>query len=1542
MIPVGTLTGSQTSIVRGLYGYDTEGLWWEQPEAIVYRGRRKIDGLGVLLKLLRDPGSTDWGKDWLERDYRIAQGLAAPCAVKPVAFEQTDVGPALIYADQAARPLEELATKAPLDVETVLTIGASIGEAVAALHKERLVHCNLNPTTIWLNDAGDSVLISDFGCARRLSEEQGEGIAPCDELIDLKYMSPEQTGRLQTIIDQRSDLYSLGIILFRLLTGKVPFDGDPREIIDGHVARQPTVPAELRDAVPVGLVRVLLKALAKSPETRYLSASGLIADLLECRSLWRSTGAIAEFEPGRHDAKAVLRMSRRLYGRDRDLAMLAEKAKAVQRGRPAWLLINGAPGVGKSALIGQLEELVHHQNGRFVTGKFDQYKRNVPYLFLVQVFQQLIGQILTGSKEQIESWRALILAALGNSGQVVIDVVPEVERLTGPQPQVPALPPVQARNRFSRVFTNLLQAFAPPEQQLCLVMDDLQWADGASLELLAHVLTNPDASNILFVGAYRDNEVDQTHPLATTIGELRQANVDVQILHLDDLKEPDVLQLVRDTFNASMAEARDLGHVLHANTGGNALYVTQLLHFLCDEGLIAFDQGSGKWTWDLPRIQQQTLTQDLLDLLNRRLEGLHQDTRSILATAACLGSSFEVEKLAIAAGRPLSEVLHSMLMTVEEGPLLALKSAAASGLDPPSDRRQVNTFRFLHDRIQQAAFDCIPEEAKKEFRLHIGRRLMGELTADDELIPQPDVLSNLNYAWELITDDEQRQHIARLNLVAGRRARQALAYQDALGYVSVGLDLLGKNAWQHCYDLAFELHSEAFECEYLTANFERADQLFRILIANARSKLDKTMIYRTKILLDTSEERYEEAVKVGIAALRLFKVRYVRNPSRLHLLVQLMLARYRMRGREPQDLLRAKGLDDPEKIAALRTLVALVPPASWLNPDLLMYTALKVVNCSLRDGITSLSATGFAYYGMVLVAAMDDYKRGYDFGRVAVELAERSRDASVICKVLWLVGLINVWRDPFDEMFPLYDRAQRIALESGEHQYANFATLSMMYGRFGRGTNLSEILRVYERHWPLIMHSKDVVSMEMATSLRHWALALQGKTTAPTSLNDGTYDENAAELHHRSSGNLLLLFFQYLFRLQLACLFGCENALTLSDKSQEVIRSAFGFSQLADHYLYRGLATAVALSRADGKSTSHRHTLRHCLARLHLFATNSPHNFLQHELLLKAEAARVKGRFAEALKLYNRAIEQAEAEGFTHLVGLANERAAQCCLASDERRMAGWYLACSRAAYDKWGASAKVAWLDREYAGLLPAADGKPNGTAAATARPISHQGERFDIAAALQASHIIASGENPERVLTHLMQVIRVQAGAETAQLLALEGGKLRLEASAAAGSGDVALFPSTSADTVLSSFSPAIVNYVLHTGEDLLLLEATADPRFAQCPYIAGRHPKSVLCSGIRHQGELLGVIYLEHSQIVGAFSGQKLEWLRLLSTEVGLTVWTGRLSRYREYVHKFAPSSVSKQIDANPISPDLDAKDSMSRSCLPILPATRACLS
>ena len=1006
------------------------------------------------------------------------------------------------------------------------------------------------------------------------------------------------------------------------------------------------------------------------------------------------------------------------------------------------------------------------------------------------------------------------------------------------------------------------------------------------------------------------------------------------MLPLGVLKAADVLHLLRDTFNATATEARELAQVLHTKSGGNPLYLSQFLPYLCDEELISFDYRAGKWVWDLAGIQQEGVTQDVLELLKLRLKALPQGVRMILATAACIGSSFEASKVALAAQRSLVEVLGYLATLTREGLIVTNDHELQVEPHRQLEYQSPSQFRFVHDRVQEAGFDCVPEEAKQDFRLQIGRRLLAGLVWDDERPPPVYVLTNLNSAWQLLSDAEEKQRVAEINLVAGRKARRALAYQDALGYISVGLGLLGSRCWSRTYDLAFALHSEAFECEYLTANFERAEILFAELIANARSKLDKARVYRTKVLLDTSEARYEQALKVGIEALKLFGLSYPRKPSKLHLLAQLMLVRLQMRGRKPHDLLQAKVLNDPEKLAVLRLLVALIPTALVLSRDLFVLTGVKIVNYSLRHGIAPASATGFVLYGFTLGSAMDDFKHGYEFGRLAVELAERDKDPSVLCKVLYLFILIKVWRDPRDEVFPLVERVRRLALEAGDHQFAAMAISSTITPRvISRGNELQEILRLCEEHRPFIEQSKIADMVDMLKMCTNHSLALQGRTACPYSLTDGSYDEIEAELRYQRSGGRIPSFIQYLVRLQLACLFGrAKEAQILCDKLDPIVRSGTGsgYSQIADYYLFRGLVASDALSRARGRAKRlHRKALRHSLARLRLFAENNPLGFRQNEELLKAEAARVAGRLHTSLKHYNCAIELADAGGFIPVFVLANERAALFCLGDGQRRLASWYLACARAACEKWGATAKVAWLNREYAEVLlnaslPVARATNGTTPPTEIRSTRRQGSSFDIAAALHASRIMASGETTESVLTHLMQVMRVQAGAETAHLLVLEGGTLRLEASATVDSG-VMLFPSPSTDVASSAFSSAIVNHVLHTGHDLLLVDATADARFAQCSYVARRRPKSVLCSALRHQSEVLGVIYLEHAQVAGAFDGQKLEWLRLLATEVGLTVWSARLSRYREYVHKFAPAAVAKEIDSNPASPNLEAKDS-----------------
>jgi predicted ATPase/class 3 adenylate cyclase len=1492
----------------GLHSYEITELCCESRDAAIFRGRLREKELHVLIKVSRNDNRQN--ASWISRDYDITHALRLKCAAKVLAIERADAGPALVYADEGASPLENILADGPLELDAALLIGSALADATDELHKGHLVHGNLNTNTVWFS-APDAVRILDFGLRRASAESPFKSL---EGFADIRYVAPEQTGRIPEGLDHRTDIYAIGIILFRLLTGELPFDGiDPLLIADAHLTIEPRFPPKFLDTLPGPLVKLILKCLAKNPGARYFSANGLRADLLRCLSEWRLTRAIGDFALGRHDAPTALQIPSKLYGREHGTGLLKDFVRSARRAQPAVLLVSGPPGVGKTAFLGQLGSLIRRVNGRFASGKFDQFKRNVPHFSLVQAFQQLVDQLLAEPEDQMAVWRSRILSAAEHSAQVVIDVIPEIELVTGPQPAVPSLPPSETRNRFNRIFARVIQVLMQPDNPLCLFMDDLQWSDSASLELLSHVLIEPHTKNFLFVGAYRSSEVEPSHPLAQTIHALKNASIKVQSIELCDLGIADVMQLVSETLSPSASETLPVAELLHSRSQGNPLYLTQLLHFLHDKGLVTFDYVSATWQWKLREIQAAAITTNVLDLLDMRMRALPLRTRQILSTAACIGSTFDSEKVAFAAAQP--DAAGRLLECVGADLLVSLEdfgNEAKIGSMPPS---QSGRFRFLHDRIQQAAFDLVPAQGKKPFRLGIGRRLMAGLDPDDRNVPQVDILNNLNYAWELLTDAEEKRELARLNLVAGRKARNALAYQDALQYLSVGLNLLNHESWQACYDLVFDLHVNALECEYLTGAFGRADELLTILVNKARSPMDQAIIYLTKILLDTSEERYEDAIRIGIRALRLFDIRYIRNPGRLRLAREFIHTRVRMQRRRPRDLLQCAALTDPEKLAALKILVALFPTAYFLSPNLLMFTGLKVVNYSLREGISPLAATGFVLYALGLGAALDRHKAGYEFGKFAVELAERGQDDAVRCKVLVIFSqFIKFWCDPIDDGFALIEQARRLALRVGDHQYVNYTIIGELSLHFSRGTSLADFLALCSQHENFVMRSKDAFPMESFSMWKSCALALLGRTDKCSSLNHDSYNEKGAEDRYRKTGNLTLLSYQLTLRLQLKYLFGhYEEAFAISESGEAVIGSAPGYITVADHYLYRGLAAAT-LSANAFRARRLKLVLRRCLKRLELFARNCPENFLPYLLLLRAESARASGAKALASTLYNEAVEAAEERKLPQLCGLANERAALACLADGQRRLATFFLASAIAAYGQWGATAKVTALHQTFSNsramipLLGDAAAPTDGGGTGTKK-------LFDDAAAAAASRAIAMSEK-DQVLINLMQIVRAQAGAETALLIVGRQGAYRVEAGALAG---------TSAESGgdahrLGDFSSSIINYVVHTRKDLILNDPQLDARFARCDYLLRHQPSSVMCAAVIKQHELLGVVYLEHRRLAGAFNEEKLRWLRILAAEVGLALWSNKLSRYRDYLHRFAPAIAFRQIDADPDNPGL----------------------
>jgi predicted ATPase/class 3 adenylate cyclase len=1492
--------------------YERMQVCWETRDAAFFRGFFKMQDQRVVAKLFKSSKGERDRELWARRDYRVARSLRSAFAAKALAIETSDAGPIIIYADEETLPL---ATRSQLlALPAVLAAGTALALGLNELHREGLVHTNLNLDNVWLCPATGLIRIFDFGLSRHPSIE---ALAPLPAFErDPRFTAPEQTGRIYEPVSQRTDIYAFGIIFFWLITGRVPFTGnDAMSITDSQLTARAVFPREFQGNIPRPLIQLVMKCLEKSSDDRYASASGLSADLSECSSQFQSTGTIRDFALGRYDRRSTFRVSTRLHGRETETEMLRGLVRSPS-GRPAILLVDGSPGVGKTAFLNQLADILLNENGYFVAGKFDQYRRNAPYSSLAQAFHDLIHQLLTDPPARLNACRQRLLAACEGCGRIITDVIPDFELIIGPQPPAASLPPLEARNRFNRVFEDVILALASGEQPLCLFMDDLQWADSASLEFLTALLSGLETHGLILVGAYRGGDVGSWHPLNAMITALENLGMSCQRLTLKALELPHVLEVVRDTLGMSPEEATALAEVLHSRTQGNPLYLVQLLHFLHDAHLIWFDYSAGRFKWDLQRIRAEAVTDSILDLLRMRIGHLTPKARHVLSTAACLGTTFEARRLACAAAQPdvsaeLNECVFCDLIIAVDGD----DAASSGGIGPPGKR-----FRFLHDRIQQAAFDLVPNDAHKAFRLEIGRRLLSLLTPEEKAVPQIDVLDNCNQAWQLIRSPREKEELARLNLVAGSKAREALAYNEALIYLSIGIRLLDANAWNEAHDLAFELHANAFECEYLSGAFAHAEDLFSLLIANATSKLALAKVYLTKILLDTSKERYDDAIEIGIRALDLFRIRCRRNPGVLHLSGELLVARFLMHDRSAQDLMSAPALTDPERIIVLKILVALFPTAYFLSPELLMFLGLKVVNYSLRHGISHLSATGFVLYGLVTGAVFGNFQRGYELGQFAVALAERGEDPAVICKVLTIFALfIKYWRDPLDESYPLIERARELALRAGDHQYVNYTIIGRLSLDFSHGTDLSALRSYCDFHERFVQQSKDAFPIESLQMWKSSILALTGRTNATDSLDNASYDERAAERRYRETGNLTLLSYHYTLKAQLYYLSGrYPDAMKASDQGGAVIASAPGQIVVADHYLYRGLAATAMLGSGASNRRHLRSVARRCLRQLNHFAANSPGTFLAYAKLLEADVARVARRTSAALKLYNEVTDAAELHKYPHLSGLANERAAQCCLADGQRRAAAAHVDWAKRAYLRWGASGKANKLDSEFpalSGLLAISDERSSPAAHRTAL---HRDDAFDIAAATAMFQEAAIEKGRERILLQMMERIRAQSGAETAYLVTPVLGTHRVEARA------IAPGVPSAADDGTDGFSPAVINYVIHTRSDLIIDNPHSDARFGRCSYLTRHRPKSVMCTAIVKQTELLAIIYLEHGRMEHAFDANKLRWSRILSSEIGSALRGDRLNLYREYIHRFTPALVAEEIDADPDRPDLAVRE------------------
>ncbi|MDN8615197.1 AAA family ATPase [Variovorax ginsengisoli] len=1388
-------------------------------------------------------------------------------------------------------PLSMLAAAGPLPVGRVLALGIQLAAALAALHRGGRVHNGVRPEAVHCDPAADRAWLIDLGDMSHGAPASAASM----NVARLVYASPEQTGRMDRVPDHRSDLYALGVVLYELLVGAPPFRSeDALELIHAHIARRPPAPIDIDAHVPLPVSQIVMKLLAKSPEERYQSAAALIDDLMLCQREWSARGRIDAFALGRRDIRERLPDLPRLYGREDEVAVLraAFERAGDGRGRAPMLLVSGYPGIGKTALIHEFYKPLVRQQGYFVSGKFDQVARSVPFSALVQALRDLVRQMLTESESRLDEWRGKLLRALGANGSVLVEVIPEIEFIIGEQPTPVPLGAAETLNRFQRVFQNFVAAVAQPAHPLVVFLDDLQWADAATLSLLEPMLASADIRGLLLVGACRDYELDDPHRLTRALDGLAAADIAFQRVELGPLRLADLSSLVRDTLDWEPADAQPLARLVLEKTGGNPFFVVQFLRLLVRDGHIRFDEALGRWTCRIEAIARAPLADDVVDLMKHNIQRLSHRSQYALTLAACIGNSFDQRTLAIISEQPPLEVAED------------LAEAEAEGLIVPAARRDGDAepaHAFLHDRVQQAAYAMISDERKPMLHLRIGRLLLSRATPHQLEQGLFDIVHHLNRGSDLIGGADERLAVARLDLNAGRKAKQSTAHEAALDFFQAGIALLAEAHWSSDYALCFALHLEAAESLYLCARFEAAHQQFELLLRRAATDIDRARVHRLRSVQYEHTARYADALANTRAGLALFDVSLPEAAADKEraLAREMDLIASLLGDRDIATLVDLPAMDDPKILIVMRMLTDIWASAYILgDPTLARLISATMVRLSLVHGNVEDSAYGYVTHAITVGPVRGDYRGADAFGKLALAVNHRFEDSRRRAKIYQQFHAhVNFWCQPWASCIPYAREACRSGLESGDFLYAAYGAGTELWSAILATQDLAEFVREYSPSVALIQRLKNQGFADSTKLILNWARALQGLTLGPLSLSDAAIDEDAYLCTYRDSPFFATV--HAVAKLHVCCMLGTPaQALAAARVAGATVHHMAGTVWPLVYEFWSALALAAGLADA-GEEARPAAVARIAQARASFdgLAMHCAENFHCPALLLAAELDRIEGREHEAITHYEQAIEySAGRPGMLQQLALANELHARFRLARGDAALAGLFMAQARAGYARWGAAAKVGQLDCRYPELLSDAVKAPRELPAPTPTsaapmPGSPEVDDLDLDSVLKAAQAIAGEVELDRLLARLMRIAIENAGAERGCLVLEREGEALVYAAEPQQAPAWTMAPGT--PLAASRNLPAsIVNYVRRTAQSVVLANAAMDDRFGSDPYMLRHMPRSVMCVAVQKQGRLVAVLYLENSVLAGAFTAERMRVVRVLATQAAIALENARL--------------------------------------------------
>jgi PAS domain S-box-containing protein len=1407
----------------------------------------------------------------LVHEYSFKDELDGAWAVRPLELVQDRGQSILVLEDPGGALLEEM-LGTPMELGRFLRLAIGVTTALGKLHQRGLVHKDIKPANILLNAASGEVRLTGFGITSRLPRERQLPDAPEAIAGTLAYMAPEQTGRMNRSIDSRSDLYSLGVTFYQMLTGSLPFNAsDPMEWVHCHIARQAQTPGERINGIPEAISSIVMKLLAKTAEERYQTAAGIESDLRRCLKEWQSHGRVDPFPPGAHDASDRLLIPEVLYGREPEIAtLLASFERVVGGGRPELVLVSGYSGIGKSSVVNELHKPLVPPRGLFASGKFDQYKRDIPYATLAQAFQSLIRPILAKNEDELGRWRDTIREALGPNGQLMVDLVPELKLIIGEQEPVPELPPRDAQSRFQLVFRRLIGAFTR-DHPLALFLDDLQWLDAATLDLMEDLLTHPDVKDLMLIGAYRDNEVAPAHPLMRKLQAIREAGAIVHDIVLAPLTRHDLEQLIADSLHCDSVNAAPLAQLVEEKTSGNPFFVIQFISALFEEGLLVLDHAEAQWRWDLNRIHAKGYTDNVVDLMVGKLNRLPTETQKALQQLACLGNSADFAMLRMV-HRDSNEEMHGQLW-----------EAIRTGLIFRSE----DSYRFLHDRVQEAAYSLIPEELRAETHLRIGM-LMASHTPPDRLEEGSfEIANQLNRGAHLIASTAERRRIAELNLIAGRRAKNSTAYASALQYLNAGRGLLTDEAWNLDYDLVFSMEYLLAECELLTTDLSAAETRLSRLAGQAKNAHDTALVTRLRLTLYDFLGRSDRAIEVFIEYQRGRGEYWSPHPSDEEVSREYDRVWSLVGTRQIERLVDLPLVTKPDVLDILDVFDAAVMPAMFSEENLHTLLICRIVSLSLEHG--NSDAACFAYVSLSMLAGpvFGNYEAGFQLGKLGYDVVEKHGLLRSQARVYSRFGnCILPWRQHVKAGRGLLRRAFDAATRIGDLTFAAYSYNYLLTNLVAAGDPLAEVQR--EAETGLEFASKVVFGIVVNVLMAQLAYirTLRGLTTTFGSLNDGHFEEIQFE-REVDNPNWALGQCRYWIRKLQARFFAGDysSAIHASLNAERFLWTSHSFFEVAEYHFYGALARAAAFdSAAERMRQEHLAALADHHRQLAIWAANCPENFENRAALVGAEIARIEGREIDAIRLYEQATRSAREHGFVHNEGVACETAGRFYAARGLETSANAHLRNARRCYLRWGADGKVKQLDRLYPHL---ADPEQQQSATAIGSAIQH----LDVASVVKASQALSGEIELPKLIEQLMQIAIVNAGADRGLLILPSGDEYLIKAEARTTGDQIeVMMRQQPIDGIACPES--LVRYVMRTRESVILDDASKPNLFSADDYLRDRQSKSILCLPLIKQRELTGVLLLENALTSHAFTAARIAVLELLAAQAAISLENTRL--------------------------------------------------